>query len=312
MSIAPDILRLIGNTPTVRLNRLPGLAAKAEVVAKLEYFNPAGSVKDRLALAMVEEAEEAGRLRPERAADCVIVEPTSGNTGIGLALVASVRGYRLILTMPESMSEERKALLRGLGAELVLTPAAKGMSGAIAEAEGITAKTPGAVMLAQFDNPAGPRLHARTTARELWEACGGDLNAAVAGVGTGGTVSGLGQGLKKLQPKIKVYAVEPDESPVLSGGAPSPHPIQGIGAGFVPKVLDRSVLDGVIRVAGSQALATARRLMREEGIFCGISAGAAAFAALELAGKEEFAGGRIAFIVPDTADRYLSTRLFTE
>ncbi len=312
MSIAPDILRLIGRTPLVRLNRLPGPNAPAELVAKLEYYNPASSIKDRLALAMIEDAEQRGALTPRSTPPGVIVEPTSGNTGIGLALVAAVKGYRLLLTMPESMSEERKALLRGVGAELVLTPAAKGMSGAVAEAERITAETPGAVMLSQFSNPAGPDMHARTTAQELWHDCAGKLDVVVAGIGTGGTAMGIARALKEKNPTARVYGVEPTESPVLSGGKPSPHPIQGIGAGFVPDIVDTSLLAGVIQVAGNDALATARGLIREEGIFCGISAGAACFAALELGKRPENAGARIAFIVPDSADRYLSTRLFTD
>ena len=311
MNIAADILHLIGNTPVVRLNRLPAPNG-AEVVAKLEYYNPASSVKDRLALAMVEAAEREGKLTPHATPPHVIVEPTSGNTGIGLALVAAVKGYRLVLTMPESMSEERKMLLRGFGAELVLTPAAKGMRGAVSEAETIAGQTAGAVLLSQFSNPAGPKMHAETTAKELWNACGGKLDLVVAGIGTGGTVTGLGWTLRKMNPAIRIYGVEPVESPVLSGGAPAPHPIQGIGAGFVPEALDRSVLTDVLRVSGEEALATARRLIREEGLLCGISSGAAAFAALELAKKPENVGLRIAFIAPDTADRYLSTRLFAD
>ena len=312
MTIAADILHLIGNTPMLRLNRLLEPGSSVELVAKLEFFNPASSVKDRLALAMVEDAEEKGLLKPHSQPPQVIVEPTSGNTGIGLALVAAVKGYQLVLTMPESMSEERKALLRGFGAELILTPAPKGMRGAVEEAGAIVARTAGAVMLSQFSNLAGPRMHARTTAKELWESCEGKLDVVVAGIGTGGTAGGLGTALRKWNPKIKVYGVEPAESPVLSGGSPSPHVIQGIGAGFVPEALDRSVLTGVIQVSGEEALVTARRLIREEGLLCGISAGAAAFAALKLAQEPENAGARIAFIVPDTADRYLSTRLFKD
>ena len=312
MSIAANILELIGKTPVVRLNRLPGADVKAELVAKLEYFNPASSIKDRLALAMIEDAENRGKLTPLATPPGVIVEPTSGNTGIGLALVAAVKGYRLVLTMPESMSEERKALLRGVGAELILTPAAKGMSGAIAEAERITAETPGAVMLSQFANPAGPEMHARTTAQELWTDCADKLDAVVAGIGTGGTAMGIARAMKEKNPAVRVFGVEPTESPVLSGGKPSPHPIQGIGAGFVPAIVDTSLLAGVFQVSGNDALATARALIREEGLFCGISAGAACFAALELGRRPEYAGGRIAFIVPDSSDRYLSTRLFTE
>lgn len=309
MKIAASVLDCIGRTPLVRLNVLPAEAGcTAEIVAKLEYTNPASSIKDRLALAMVLAAEEQGRLTPGAAPKGVIVEPTSGNTGIGLALVAAVRGYDLILTMPESMSEERKKLLRGLGARLVLTPAAKGMGGALAEAERLLAETPGAVLLQQFVNPAGPAIHARTTAQEIWDDCEGELDVVVAGVGTGGTVTGIGRRLKEWKPSLRVYAVEPAESPVLGGGLPGPHLIQGIGAGFVPEVLDRSVLDGIIAVPGEKALATARALMRREGLFCGISAGAAAAAAMQIGGA--LPGTRIIFIAPDSADRYLSTKLF--
>lgn len=309
MPPAAHILERIGRTPLVRLNALTrGL--EAEVLAKLEYVNPGGSVKDRLALAMVEDAEERGILVPGRNPPQVIVENTSGNTGIGLALVAAVKGYGLIITMPESMSEERKTLLRGLGAKLVLTPAGAGMAGAGAEAERIGRETPGAVLLRQFSNPAGPAVHARTTAREIWDDCGGRIDMAVAGAGTGGTVMGLSRGLKAGNPAVRVFAVEPAESPVLSGGTAGPHLIQGIGAGFVPDILRLEELDGVIPVPGEKALATARALMTREGLFCGISSGAAAFAALELAKDPANAGKRIVFIAPDTADRYLSTGLF--
>ncbi len=310
MTVYTSMLALVGATPVVRLNRLSNTSC--EVLAKLEFYNPTSSVKDRLALAMVEAAENAGALRPHSSPPQVIVEPTSGNTGIGLAMVAAVKGYRLILTMPESMSNERKVVLRGMGAELVLTPAAKGMTGAVAEAREIAEKTPGAVLLQQFTNPAGPDMHARTTAEEIWKDCEGKLDIFVAGIGTGGTLSGVGRTLKRYNPAIQIYGVEPAESPVLSGGSPSPHLIQGIGAGFVPEVLDRSVMDAVFQVAGTSALAMSRRLMREEGIFCGISSGAAAAVAVELAAKEENAGKRIVFIAPDTAERYLSTRLFTD
>lgn len=311
MNIATSVLDCIGRTPLVRLNKLPDEGAcESEIIAKLEYMNPASSIKDRLALAMVLAAEKEGRLTPGTKPRGVIVEPTSGNTGIGLALVAAARGYDLILTMPESMSEERKKLLRGLGARLVLTPADKGMAGACADAERILAETPGAVLLQQFSNPAGPDMHARTTAREIWDDCAGELDAVVAGVGSGGTVTGLGRRLKQLNPAIRVYAVEPAESPVLGGGKAGPHIIQGIGAGFVPEVLDRSVIDEVVAVPGETAVATARALMRKEGLFCGISSGAAAAAAL-LVGKK-MPGQRIVFIAPDTAERYLSTRLFAD
>jgi cysteine synthase A len=310
MRIAPDMTALIGKTPLVRLNRVVPQGG-AEVVAKLEFFNPSSSVKDRAAMGMIRAAEQAGILIPGRSPAQVIVEPTSGNTGIGLAFASAVRGYALILTMPESMSEERKILLRGLGATLVLTPAAGGMSAALAEAEKIVKETPGAVMLGQFDNPANPAAHYATTAEEIWQDTDGTVDVIVAAAGTGGTVTGTGKRLKELNPAIQVYAVEPSESPVLSGGAAGKHGIQGIGAGFVPKVLDRSVLDGILTVATDEALAFAERLIREEGILCGISSGAAGFAAARLAADPAFAGKRIVFLVCDTAERYLSTRLFT-
>ena len=307
MKIASSITELIGNTPMLRLGRTAeGLLAT--IVAKLEYFNPAASVKDRAALNMIVRAEETGRLRRGG----TIVEPTSGNTGIGIALVATTRGYRVTLTMPESMSEERKRLLHGLGATLVLTPAADGMKGAIDEAERILAATPGAVMLSQFDNPANPEAHFLATAEEIWRDTDGRIDIFVSAVGTGGTVTGVGRRLKEHRPGIEIVAVEPLESPVISGGRAAPHPIQGIGAGFVPGNFDRSVVDRVLAVSGGDAIRTARRLIREEGIFCGISAGAAATAALELASLPENAGRTIVFIVPDTADRYLSTALFEE
>lgn len=313
MPIADTVLELIGRTPLVRLHALPEEnGCKAELLAKLEYFNPASSIKDRLAKAMVEAAEAEGRLFPGRSPRCVIVEPTSGNTGIGLALVAAVKGYDLVLTMPESMSEERKKLLRGFGARLVLTPAAQGMGGALAEAERIVASTPGAVVLQQFANPAGPDVHALHTAQELWDDCDGNVDIVVAGIGTGGTITGLGRRLKELRPGVRIIGVEPAESPVLSGGKPGPHLIQGIGSGFVPAVLDRSVVDGILAVPGEQAVATARALTLREGILCGISAGAAAFAALQLGKEAAHQGKRIVFLVPDTADRYLSTGLFQE
>lgn len=311
MFIADNVLELIGRTPLVRLNLLPHRSGcVAEVAAKLEYMNPASSIKDRLALAMVEAAEKSGLLKPGASPRHVIVEPTSGNTGIGLALVAAVKGYDLILTMPESMSEERKVLLRGLGAELVLTPAALGMSGAVAAAEELVLRRKGAVMLQQFTNPAGPEMHARTTGQEIWDACKGEVDIVVAGIGTGGTISGIGRKLRQLKPSVRIFGVEPAESPVLNGGKAGPHLIQGIGAGFVPEILDKSVLDGVIAVPGEAAIATAKDLMRLEGIFCGISSGAAAHAALELGKKGENRGKRIVFIVPDSSDRYLSTKLF--
>ncbi len=308
MRIASDMTALVGNTPLVRLNRV--VPEGAEVVAKLEFFNPASSVKDRVAMGMIAAAEKAGVLSPGKEPPQVIVEPTSGNTGIGLAFASAVKGYGLILTMPESMSEERKTLLRGLGASLVLTPAAGGMSAAVAEAEKIVRETPGAVMLDQFANPANPAAHFASTAEEIWRDTDGGVDIFVSAAGTGGTVTGVGKRLKELNPDVKVYAVEPAESPVLSGGKPGKHGIQGIGAGFVPKVLDRSVLDGVLTVSTEEALAFAKRLIREEGILCGISSGAAGFAAARLAGDPALAGKRVVFIVCDTAERYLSTKLF--
>ena len=270
MKVANCVTELIGNTPLIRLGKLAG-DLPAEVIGKLEYFNPGGSIKDRAALHMVIEAERDGRLRPGG----VIVEPTSGNTGIGLALVAATRGYRLILAMPESMSEERKALLGGLGVELVLTPAALGMAGSVSEAERIVSSTSGAIMLGQFENPANPKAHYTTTAEEIWKDTEGRIDVFVSAVGTGGTLTGVSEKLKEYKPTLVSVAVEPDESPLLSGGEAGPHLIQGIGAGFVPEVLDRSQIDRVERVAGTDAIATARRLIREEGIFCGISSGAA-------------------------------------
>ena len=311
MRVAPDMTSLIGNTPLVRLNRVVPHGG-AEIFAKLEFFNPGSSIKDRIALRMVLEAEKNGLLTPGRTPAQILVEPTSGNTGIGLAFVAAVRGYALVLTMPESMSEERKALLRGLGAKLVLTPAIAGMHGAVAEAEKIVQETPGAVMLGQFDNPANPQAHSETTAEEIWRDTDGTVDVLVSAVGTGGTVTGTGRRLKEFRQSIAVYAVEPEESPVLSGGRPAAHGIQGIGANFVPGILDRSVLDGILGVSTDAALAFAGRLIREEGILCGISSGAAGCAAARLAADPVWKGKRIVFIACDTAERYLSTRLFAD
>lgn len=311
MRIASTMLDLVGNTPLVRLNRLAP-ADGAEIVAKLEYYNPASSVKDRVALGMITAAEKAGKLVPGRTPPQVIVEPTSGNTGIGLAFASAVKGYRLILTMPESMSDERKTLLRGMGATVVLTPAAGGMAAAVAEAEKLAREVPGAVMLDQFANPANPATHYATTAEEIWNCTDGNVNVFVSAAGTGGTVTGVGQRLKELKPDIAVYAVEPSESPVLSGGQPGKHGIQGIGAGFVPGIIDCSVLDGILTVSTDEALAFAQRMIREEGILCGISSGAAGHAAVRLAADPVFRGRRIVFLVPDTAERYLSTKLFAE
>ena len=280
--------------------------AGAHIVAKLEYYNPLGSVKDRIALAMIEDAEQRGVLKP----GSVIIEPTSGNTGIGLAWVSAIKGYRLILTMPETMSIERRNLLKALGAELVLTEGAKGMKGAIARAEELQAETPGGIILQQFENPANPAVHIRTTAEEIWRDTDGKVDIFVAGVGTGGTVSGTGKRLRELNPKVQIVAVEPADSPVLSGGAPGPHKIQGIGAGFVPGTFDASVPDLIIRVANDDAIRTSRELAGTEGLLVGISSGAAVWAATELARLPENAGKNIVVILPDTGERYLSTVLY--
>lgn len=298
-------MALVGNTPLVRLNRVTD-NAPAEVVVKLESRNPSGSVKDRAALFMLADAESKGLINK----DTVLVEPTSGNTGIGLAFVCAVRGWKLILTMPESMSLERRAMLAGMGASLVLTPAAQGMAGAVAKAERIVAETPGALLVGQFTNPANPEAHRKTTAEEIWRDADNRVDAFVAGAGTGGTVTGTGSRLKELNPDVRVYAAEPAESAVLSGGEPGPHGIQGIGAGFVPEVYDPTVVDGVIAVPTKDALCMAGRLMREEGISCGISSGANVFAAVELARRPEMRGKRIVTVICDSADRYISTDLF--
>jgi len=304
MPIARNVLELIGRTPMVMLSRLAhGLPA--QVAVKLEYFNPMASVKDRIALAMIEAAEASGELFP----GAVIVEPTSGNTGIGLALVCAVRGYRLILTMPESMSLERRMLLAHMGAEIVLTPRAEGMAGAVRRAEAI-ARERQAFMPRQFDNPANPEVHSRTTAEEIWADTQGAIDVFVAGVGTGGTLTGVARALKPRRPGLVAVAVEPEESPLLSQGIAGPHPIQGIGANFVPKVLDRSLIDEVLTVSGEEAMETARRLAREEGIVCGISAGANVAAALRLAAQPRFAGKLVVTVICDTGERYLSTPLF--
>jgi len=311
MRIASDVTKLIGNTPLVRLNRMAkDVAPGAVVAAKLEYFNPANSVKDRIGVAMVEALEKAGRITPGRT---VLVEPTSGNTGIALAFVAAAKGYRLVVTMPESVSLERRKVLRLLGAELILTPAAEGMKGAIARAAEVLAGL-GAdgVMPQQFENPANPAIHEATTAPELWNDTEGTMDVFVAGIGTGGTFTGVGRYWKPKKPSVRLVAVEPTHSPVLSGGAPGPHKIQGIGGGFVPKNLDTSFVDEVALVSNDQAFETARRLAREEGILAGISSGAAAFAALEIARRPDSAGKLIVFVVPSTSERYISTDLFKE
>jgi cysteine synthase A len=305
--IFDSITDTIGDTPLVRLNRLPKQRGiKANILAKLEFFNPIGSVKDRIGVSMIDAAEAAGALDK----DTVLVEPTSGNTGIALAFVAAARGYRLILVMPESMSIERRKMLALLGAELVLTDPAKGMRGAVAKAEEIIGNLPKALMPQQFKNLANPEIHRRTTAEEIWNDTGGAIDAFVAGVGTGGTITGVGQVLKPRRPSLRIIAVEPEDSPVLSGGQPGPHKIQGIGAGFVPEVLDRAVLDEVITVGNQTAFDTAREVARLEGIPVGISSGAAIAAALEVGGRAEFASKNIVVVVPSFAERYLSTALF--
>lgn len=303
-----SITETIGDTPLVRLNRIEqkhGL--KAHLLAKLEFFNPIGSVKDRIGVNMIDALEAQGRIDP---AKTILVEPTSGNTGIALAFVAAARGYRLMLVMPESMSMERRKMLALLGAELVLTPAGQGMKGAIAKAQDIVASTPGAVIPQQFENPANPDIHRRTTAEEIWNDTAGEVDVFVSGVGTGGTITGVGQVLKARKPGVKVIAVEPEDSPVLSGGSPGPHKIQGIGAGFVPSVLDRSVIDEVVTVGNQTAFEMARQLARLEGIPVGISSGAALAAAIEVGGRPEMDGKNIVIIIPSFAERYLSTALF--
>ena len=305
--IVNSVLELVGDTPMVELERLGRDAgAVARVVAKVELFNPAGSVKDRVALAMVERAEADGTLRP----GATIIEPTSGNTGVGLALVSALKGYRLILTMPETMSVERRRLVAAYGSQVVLTPGAEGMKGAIARAQALREEIPGSVILQQFENPANPARHYRTTAEEIWRDTEGGIDLFVAGVGTGGTVSGTGRRLKELNPAVRIAAVEPASSPVLSGGAPGGHKIQGIGAGFVPGNYDPSVVDLVVPVADDEAIATARLLASREGLLVGISSGAAAYAALQLAKREEYRGKTIVVLLPDTGERYLSTLLY--
>ena len=301
------ITDLIGGTPILKLNNYIALnELPANIYAKLEYFNPAGSVKDRIAKAMIDDAEAKGALKP----GAVIIEPTSGNTGIGLAAVAASKGYRIILTMPETMSKERQNLLKAMGAQLVLTEGAKGMKGAIEKAEELRDRTPGAVILGQFENPANPAAHARTTAQEIWNDKDGKVDIFVAGVGTGGTLSGVAEGLKKQNPHIQIVAVEPDNSPVLSGGNPGLHKIQGIGAGFVPHTYNGKLVDKIIRVKDDDAIRTGRELSLTEGLLVGISSGAAAYAALELAKLPENEGKQIVVLLPDTGERYLSTVLY--
>jgi len=305
-NICRNILEAVGNTPLVRINRLN--RGDAEVLVKVEYFNPAGSVKDRIAVGMIDDAERRGKLAP----GALIIEPTSGNTGIGLALVAAVRGYRLILTMPDTMSIERRKLLAAYGAELVLTDGALGMKGAIDKAEELHAANPGSFIPQQFANPANPACHRRTTAEEIWRDADGRVDAFVAGVGTGGTLTGIGEVLKERNPQVRIVAVEPSDSPLLSGGKPGPHKLQGIGANFIPPVLDREIVDEVFPVDAADAGRVARDAATREGLLVGISAGAALFAALELAKRPEFAGKRIVALLPDSGERYLSSWLFAD
>ena len=305
--IAKQLTELIGGTPLLELNKFSAdKGLKKAVVAKVEYFNPGGSVKDRIALAMIEDAEKSGRLQP----GATIIEPTSGNTGVGLALVAAVKGYKLILTMPETMSVERRNLVKAYGAEVRLTPGADGMPGAIKAAEQLRDSIPGAIILQQFENKANPLKHYETTANEIWADTDGKVDIFVASVGTGGTVSGVGKRLKELNPNVKIVAVEPLSSPVLNGGKPGPHKIQGIGAGFVPATYNAAVIDEVFDVDNDDAIRTGRELARREGLLVGISSGAAAFAASEIAKKEENAGKNIVVLLPDTGERYLSTVLY--
>jgi cysteine synthase A len=303
--IADDITQLVGGTPLVRINRL-NHDSGAEILAKLEYFNPAHSVKDRIGLAMIDAAERDGLIGP----DTIILEPTSGNTGIALAMVAAARGYRCAFTMPETMSKERRALLRAYGAELILTPGPDGMGGAIAKAEELAASDSRYFIPQQFNNPANPAIHRVTTAEEIWNDTQGQVDIFVAGVGTGGTITGVGEILKQRKPEVQIIAVEPAASPVLSGGAKGPHPIQGIGAGFVPAVLDTNVIDEIITVANDDAFNTAHRAAREEGLLVGISAGAALWVALQVAARPQNSGKQIVVIIPDFGERYLSTPLF--
>jgi cysteine synthase len=307
MKIASDITKLVGHTPLVQINRL-NKDGKARIAAKLEFFNPMSSVKDRIGLAMIQDAEKRGILKK----DSIIIEPTSGNTGIALAFVAAAKGYRLILTMPETMSMERRKILKSLGAELVLTEGPKGMKGAVAKAEELSAQTPNSFIPQQFNNPANPEIHRTTTAEEVWADTDGAVDIFVGGVGTGGTISGVGEVLKHRKKSVQIIAIEPEKSPVLSGGQPGPHKIQGIGAGFVPGMYNKAVVDEIIKVKEEDAGDTARALAKKEGIFVGISSGAALWAALQVARRDENAGKLIVVLLPDTGERYLSTWLWDE
>jgi cysteine synthase A len=305
--IATNLTQLIGNTPLLELSNFRNFhTVDAKIIAKLEYFNPGGSVKDRIGFSMIQDAENKGLIHKET----VIIEPTSGNTGIALAFIAAAKGYKLILTMPETMSIERRNLLQALGAEIVLTPGPSGMTGAVNEAKEIAARTPHSFIPQQFDNPANPEIHRKTTAEEIWNDTGGNIDIFVAGVGTGGTITGVGEVLKKRKPNIQIVAVEPADSPVLSGGKPSPHKIQGIGAGFIPSILNIDVIDEIIQVQNDEAFETGRQLARTEGLIVGISCGAATFAALQIAKRSENKDKTIVVILPDTGERYLSTLLY--